>query len=79
MGRLLRIVGLVSTATICPPAPIAKSVSVAVGESETMRDGRLRIVTFPLSAVTVAGYGAATAGFGFVAASDGTRARAPWP
>jgi hypothetical protein len=28
-----------------------------------MRDGRFRIVTVPLSTVTVTGYGAATAGF----------------
>src|ERR1044072_6416030 len=34
-----------------------------------MRDGRLRIVTFPLSAVTVTGYGVATTGF--AAAIDG--------
>ena len=44
-----------STATTCEPAPIAKSVSVAVGESETMRVGRLATVTFPLEPVTVTG------------------------
>ena len=44
-----------STATTCEPAPIAKSVSVAVGESETMRAGRLETVTLPFEPVTVTG------------------------
>ena len=44
-----------STATTCGPAPIAKSVSVAVGESETMRLGRFVTVTSPLEPTTVTG------------------------
>jgi len=39
-GALLGKSDWSSTATTCGPAPIAKSVSVAVGESETMRLGR---------------------------------------
>ena len=34
---------------------MAKSVSVAVGESETMRAGRLETVTLPFEPVTVTG------------------------
>jgi hypothetical protein len=39
----------------CAPAPTAKSVSVAVGESETIRVGRFETVTEPLPALTVTG------------------------
>ena len=39
-----------STATTCGPAPIAKSVSVAVGESETMRLGRFVTVDLAVGA-----------------------------
>ena len=39
----------------CLPAPIANSVSVAVGESDTMRRGFLAIVTFPSGVVIVTG------------------------
>src|SRR5689334_1691222 len=39
----------------CRPAPMANSVSVFVGESTTIRDGRLPIVTWPLAASTVTG------------------------
>ena len=41
-----------STATTCGPAPIAKSVSVAVGDSETMRRGRFVTVTLPFEPMT---------------------------
>src|SRR5215216_2714331 len=37
------------------PAPRANSVSVAVADSETIRVGRLAIVTWPLAASTVIG------------------------
>src|SRR5918996_897286 len=44
-----------STATTCDPAPIANSISVEVGESETIRSGRRsRVISVP-SAVTVTG------------------------
>ena len=41
-----------STATTCGPASTAKSISVAEGESETIRSGRFAKVTLP----TVTGY-----------------------
>jgi hypothetical protein len=44
-----------STATTCEPAPIAKSVSVAVGDRETMRVGRFETVTLPFDATIVTG------------------------
>src|SRR5262245_17232558 len=44
-----------STATTCGPAPIENRDSVGVGESETMRAGRLVTVTLPLEAMTVTG------------------------
>ena len=37
---------------------MAKSVSVAVGESETMRTGRFETVTLPAAVVIVTGNGA---------------------
>ncbi len=36
-----------STAVTCEPAPMAKSISVAVGDSETIFSGRLSSVTVP--------------------------------
>ena len=44
-----------STAITCLPAPMANSISVAVGDSDTMRAGSDLIVTAPLPAVTVTG------------------------
>ena len=41
---------------------MAKSVSVAVGESETMRAGRLETVTLPFEPITVTGNAAVAAG-----------------
>jgi hypothetical protein len=56
------------------PAPIAKSVSVAVAESETIRVGRSATVTFPLKAVIVAGKAEGVADV--VAEDAGTRTSA---
>ena len=39
------------------PAPMAKSISVAVGESETIRSGFVAIRTFPFAAFTETGKG----------------------
>src|SRR4051812_46769488 len=44
-----------STATTCGPAPIANSISVAVGESDTMRAGRAGMSTAPFDPFTVSG------------------------
>src|SRR5688572_26270049 len=49
-----------STATTWGPAPIAKSISVEVAASETMRAGRAGIVTGPFEAFTVTGKDADT-------------------
>src|SRR6187200_3355341 len=55
-GALLGKSDWSSTATTWGPAPIAKRVSVAVGESETMRVGRFVTVTLPFEPMTVTGY-----------------------
>jgi hypothetical protein len=44
-----------STATTCGPAPIANRLSVAVGESETIRRGFVRTVTLPWPVTIVTG------------------------
>ena len=59
-----------STATTWAPAPIANSVSVAVGESDTILDGRFEIVTFPLPAVIVTGNGVAEGPVDAASATD---------
>src|SRR5690606_30430809 len=56
-----------STATTWSPAPTANSVSVAVGDSDTIRSGSDSTVTLPLIASTVTGNAAASAGPGLVA------------
>src|SRR5262245_45327702 len=44
-----------STAFTCGPAPMAKSISVAVGDSDTMAVGCASTVTAPLTAWMVTG------------------------
>src|SRR5688572_23161415 len=66
-----------STATTCRPAPIANSVSVALGESETTRRGLCLITTLPLAAVTVTGNRAAAGATGIEHARAAAVAAAP--
>src|SRR5919204_1600882 len=63
----------------CRPAPIAKSVSVAVGDSATIRAGRSAIVTRPLAALTETGKPPrlATAALGMPTATAAAASSAP--
>ena len=50
-----------STATTCSPAPMAKSISVPVEDSDTMLSGIVSMVTAPLASVTSTGNPASVA------------------